>query len=78
MTLWENSATVVSVPRTQTSHTFTGLRPNGQYYVSVTAVDSLGRKATSNLLVVITLPDRVAPSTPANVRVTDVTPSGGR
>lgn len=74
VTLWENSATAVSLPRTQTSHTFTGLRPNGQYYVSVAAVDSSGRKATS-LLVVITLPDRVAPSTPANVRVTDVTPS---
>jgi chitodextrinase len=74
-TIWENSPTVVSLPGTQTSHTFTGLRPNGQYYVSVTAVDSRGRKATSNLLVVVTLPDRVAPSTPANVRVTDVTPS---
>ena len=43
--------------------------------VRVTAVDARGRKATSNLLVVITLPDRVAPSTPANVRVTDVTAS---
>ena len=75
VTLWENSATTVSLPRTQTSHTFTGLRPNGQYYVSVAAVDSLGRKAYSNLLVVVTLPDRVAPSTPANVRVTDVTAS---
>jgi chitodextrinase len=75
VTIWENSPAVVSVPRTQTSHTFTGLRPNGQYYVSVTAVDSRGRKATSNLLVVVTLPDRVAPSTPANLRVTGVTAS---
>lgn len=75
VTLWENSPTVVPVPRTQTSHTFTGLRPNGQYYVSVASVDSRGRKATSNLLVVVTLPDRTAPSTPGNVRVTGVTAS---
>ena len=53
----------------------TGLRPNGQYYVWVVAVDSRGRKAISNQLTVVTDADRVAPSTPANLRVTGVTAS---
>lgn len=75
LTLWQNSPATIALPKSQTSHTFTGLRPNGQYYVSVTAVDSRGRKATSNLLVVVTLPDRVEPSAPGNVRVTNVTAS---
>lgn len=65
----------VTLPRTQTSHTWTGLLPNGQYYAWVQAFDSRGRTATSTLVVVITNPDRVAPATPTNVRVTDVTAS---
>ena len=65
----------VSVPTTQTNHTVTGLRPNGQYYIWVVAIDRSGRKAYSNQLTVVTLADRVAPSTPTNLRVTDVTAS---
>jgi chitodextrinase len=73
LTLWENAPATLQT--TQTSHTFTGLRPNGQYYVYVVAVDRFGRKAYSNQLTVVTNPDRVAPSTPSNVRVTGVTAS---
>ena len=52
--LWEGGAPSSRCRATQTRITLTGLRPNGQYYVSVVAVDSRGRKATSNLLVVVT------------------------
>ena len=62
--LWQGGAPV-SVPKTQTSYTLTGLRPNGQYYVWVVAFDSRGNKAVSNQLTVVTDADRVAPSTPA-------------
>jgi chitodextrinase len=65
----------VTVPTTQTSHTVSGLRPNGQYYIWVVAVDRFGRKAYSNQLVVVTLADKVAPSIPTSVRVTGVTAS---
>jgi chitodextrinase len=72
--LWQGGAPV-SVPKTQTSFTFTGLRPNGQYYVWVVAVDARGNKAFSNQLTVVTDADRIAPSTPGNLRVTGVTAS---
>jgi len=72
--LWQGGAPV-SVPNTQTSFTFTGLRPNGQYYVWVVAVDARGNKAFSNQLTVVTDADRIAPSTPGNLRVTGVTAS---
>ena len=65
----------VTVPTTQTSHTVTGLRPNGQYYIWVVAIDRFGRKAYSNQLTVVTLADRAAPSTPTNLRTTGVTAS---
>ncbi len=72
--LWQGGAPV-SVPKTQTSFTLTGLRPNGQYYVWVVAVDARGNKAFSNQLTVVTDADRIAPSTPGNLRVTGVTAS---
>lgn len=72
--LWQGGAPV-SVPRTQTSYTWTGLRPNGQYYLWVVAVDSRGNKAFSNQVTVVTNADRSAPSTPGNLRVTATTAS---
>jgi hypothetical protein len=63
------------VPKTQTSFTLTGLRPNVQYFVWVVAVDARGNKAFSNQLTVVTDADRIAPSTPGNLRVTGVTAS---
>jgi chitodextrinase len=72
--LWQGGAPV-SVPKTQTSFTLTGLRPNVQYYVWVVAVDARGNKAFSNQLTVVTDADRIAPSTPGNLRVTGVTAS---
>ena len=74
LNVWQGGAPV-SLPKTQTSHTLTGLRPNGQYYVWVVAFDARGNKAFSNQLTVVTDADRVAPSTPGGVRVTGVTAS---
>jgi chitodextrinase len=72
--LWQGGAPV-PVPKTQTSFTFTGLRPNGQYYAWVVAFDARGNKAFSNQVTVVTDADRTPPSTPANVRVTGTTAS---
>jgi chitinase len=72
--LW-GDATVVTLPRTQTSYTWTGLRPGVQYYFWVEAIDGSGNKSTSDLLVVETLRDTTAPSAPANLRVEAVTAS---
>ena len=72
--LW-GDPTVVVLPRTQTSYTWTGLRPGVQYYFWVEAVDGSGNTATSDLLVVTTPRDTTPPSVPGNLRVDNVTAS---
>jgi chitodextrinase len=72
--LW-GDPTVVTLPKTQTSYTWTGLRPGVQYYFWVEAVDASGNKSTSDLLVVETVRDRTAPSPPGNLAVGTVTAS---
>ena len=72
--LWQDPATV-SLPMSQTTYTWTGLRPGVQYYFWVEAVDPSGNKSTSELAVVTTDRDRSAPSAPANLRITSVSAS---
>ena len=72
--LW-GDPTVVTLPKTQTSYTWTGLRPGVQYYFWVEAVDGSGNKSTSDLLVVETVRDTTAPSVPVNLDVEAVTAS---
>jgi chitodextrinase len=72
--LW-GDPTVVTLPKTQTSYTWTDLRPGVQYYFWVEAVDGTGNKSTSDLLVVETVRDTTAPSQPGNLRVGTVTAS---
>lgn len=72
--LW-GDPTVVTLPKTQTSYTWTGLRPGVQYYFFVEAVDGSGNKSTSDLLVVETVRDTIPPSPPANLDVESVTAS---
>ena len=72
--LW-GDPTVVTLPKTQTSYTWTGLRPGVQYYFWVEAVDGSGNKSTSDLLVVETVRDTTAPSPPGNLGVGTVTAS---
>ena len=74
--LWEGvTVTAVTLPKTQTSYTWTGLRPGVQYYFAVDAVDGSGNKSTSDLLTVVTVRDVTAPSVPGNLRVDNVTAS---
>jgi chitinase len=72
--LWQDSRTV-TLPMSQTSYTWTGLRPGVQYYLWVEAIDPSGNKSTSDLAVVTTDRDVSAPSAPANLRLTGVTAS---
>jgi chitodextrinase len=72
--LW-GDPTVVTLPKTQTSYTWTGLRPGVQYYFWVEAVDGSGNKSTSDLLVVETVRDVTPPSPPANLSIGTVTAS---
>jgi chitodextrinase len=72
--LW-GDPNVVTLPKTQTSYTWTGLRPGVQYYFWVEAVDGSGNKSSSDLLVVETVRDVTAPSVPGTPRVEDVTAS---
>lgn len=72
--LWQGGAPV-TLPKTQTAYTWTGLRPNGQYYLWVQAIDARGNTSTSNQVTVVTDADRTPPSTPANLRVTGATAS---
>jgi chitodextrinase len=72
--LWQDP-TKVTLPKTATSYTWTGLNPGVQYYFSVWAIDVFGNKSVSDLAVVETVRDRTAPGTPPNVRVTNVTAS---
>ena len=68
--LW-GDPTVVTLPKTQTSYTWTGLRPGVQYYFWVEAVDGSGNKSTSDLLVVETVRDTTAPSPPGSLECRD-------
>jgi chitodextrinase len=72
--LW-GDPTVVTLPKTETSYTWTGLRPGVQYYFWVEAVDGSGNKSSSDLLVVVTVRDVTAPSPPGNLTVGTVTAS---
>jgi chitodextrinase len=68
---WEEGNWVrVTLPRTQTSYTWTGLLPNVQYSFWVKS----GSSAT-NLVMPTTEPDRTPPSAPGNLRVGTVTAS---
>lgn len=72
--LWQDSRTV-TLPKSQTSYTWTGLRPNVQYYLWVEAVDPSNNKSTSDLVTVTTDRDTTPPSAPGNLRVTSVSAS---
>ena len=72
--LWGDPS-VVTLPKEQTSYTWTGLRPGVQYYFWVEAVDGSGNKSTSDLLVVETVRDTTPPSPPGNLHVETVTAS---
>jgi chitodextrinase len=72
--LW-GDPTVVTLPKTQTSYTWTGLRPGGIYYFWVQARDAARNVATSDLLIVQTVRDTTPPSQPGNLRVETVTAS---
>ncbi len=68
--------TDVTVPKTQTSYTWTGLRPGHYYYFSVSAVDGSGNVSLpSNTIAVETVRDVTAPSVPGNLSVETVTAS---
>ena len=66
----EGRFVTVTLPRTQTSYTWTGLLPNGQYFFVVKSGSS-----STNLLQVITEPDVTPPSAPGDLRVGTVTAS---
>ncbi len=63
------------VPQTQTSFTWTDLRPSVEYYVSVAAIDAAGNRTYSDLLIVRTPRDTIAPSAPTNLHVDSVSAS---
>ena len=72
--LWQEPTTV-TLPKTQTSYSWTGLGPGVQYYFWVEAVDAAGNKSTSDLAVVTTEIDRTPPSPPGNLSSGGVTAS---
>jgi chitodextrinase len=74
MHLWQDPRVPV-VPQTQTSFTWTGLRPSVQYYLSVVAIDEAGNKTFSDQLIVQTPRDSIAPTAPTNLHVDSVTAS---
>jgi chitodextrinase len=75
MHLWRDPRVPV-LPQTQTSFTWTELRPGVEYYVSVAAVDAAGNRTYSDLLIVQTPRDTIAPSAPpTNLHVDSVTAS---
>jgi hypothetical protein len=61
--------TVATLPKTQTSYTWTGLRPGVPYYFWVAPVAGSGNKPTSDLLVEVTVRDTTPPSPPGSLRV---------
>ena len=74
MHLWRDPRVPV-LPQTQTSFTWTELRPSVEYYVSVAAVDAAGNRTYSDLLIVRTPRDTIAPTAPGTLRVDSVTAS---
>lgn len=66
----EGRFVTVTLPRTQTSYTWTGLLPNGQYFFVVKSGSS-----STNLLQVTTERDVTPPSAPGNLSVGTVTAS---
>lgn len=74
MHLWQDPRVPV-VPQSQTSFTWTGLRPSVEYYLSVVAVDAAGNRSYSDLLIVRTPRDTIAPSAPTNLHVDSVSAS---
>jgi chitodextrinase len=74
MHLWRDPRVPV-VPQTQTSFTWTGLRPSVEYYLSVVAIDAAGNRTFSDQLIVRTPRDTIAPTAPTNLRVDSVTAS---
>jgi chitodextrinase len=74
MHLWQDPRVPV-LPQTQTSFTWTELRPSVEYYVSVAAVDAAGNRSYSDLLIVQTPRDTIAPSAPTNLQVDSVSAS---
>jgi chitodextrinase len=74
MHLWRDPRVPV-VPQTQTSYTWTGLRPSVEYYLSVVAIDAAGNRTFSDQLIVRTPRDTIAPTAPTNLRVDNVTAS---
>jgi chitodextrinase len=74
MHLWQ-APRVPVLPQTQTSFTWTGLRPSVQYYLWVVAIDAAGNKSFSDQLIVVTPRDTIAPTAPTNLRVDSVTGS---
>jgi len=72
--LWQDPRVPV-VPQTQTSFTWTGLRPSVEYYLYVVAIDAAGNKAFSNEASATATGDTIAPSAPSNLRVDSVTAS---
>jgi chitodextrinase len=74
MHLWRDPRVPV-LPQTQTSFTWSGLRPSVEYYLSVVAIDAAGNKTFSDQLIVQTPRDTVAPAAPTNLQVDSVTAS---
>src|SRR5688572_27217207 len=74
MHLWQDPRVPV-VPQTQTSFTWTGLRPSVQYFLYVVAIDAAQNKSFSDQLIVQTPRDTIAPNAPVNLRVDSVTAS---
>jgi hypothetical protein len=74
MHLWRDPRVPV-VPQAQTSFTWTELRPSVEYYVSVAAVDAAGNRSYSDLVIVRTPRDTIAPSAPSNLKVDRVSAS---
>ena len=74
MHLWQDPRVPV-LPQTQTSFTWTDVRPGVQYYLYVVAIDAAGNKSFSDQLIVQTPRDTIAPQAPANLRVDSVSAS---
>jgi chitodextrinase len=74
MHVWQDPRVPI-LPQTQTSFTWTELRPGVQYYVYVVAVDAAGNKSFSDQLIVQMPRDTIAPTAPANLRVDSVSAS---
>jgi chitodextrinase len=74
MHLWRDAREPV-VPQTQTTFTWTELRPGAEYYLAVIAVDAAGNKTYSDLLIVRTPRDTIAPTAPTGLQVDRVSES---